>query len=217
MRNRLTWDEENLALTEIQKDSLMKITEPKTPYVRYNAETDEVEGFSSELSSSNHPSQLLELPYVCVKTSHPSIWIVVRVALALRMSPNLRRHPSHPFQKMHQPHLPPYLARAPAHLSHLPCPLAVLPLRPHLSRHVLAQLVAHLVAVLASLRQIVVRSEVCKASTASVEKSRRTRWTKNVSLIYRSLYMAETDPPGPTFSGREARCVCKGSWATLLE
>uniref|UniRef100_A0A0W0FPQ3 Uncharacterized protein n=1 Tax=Moniliophthora roreri TaxID=221103 RepID=A0A0W0FPQ3_MONRR len=40
----LQWDEENLALTEIQKDSLMKITEPKTPYVRYNAETDEVEG-----------------------------------------------------------------------------------------------------------------------------------------------------------------------------
>jgi len=39
----LQWDEENLALTEIQKDSLMKITEPKTPYVRYNAETDEVE------------------------------------------------------------------------------------------------------------------------------------------------------------------------------
>lgn len=40
----LSWDEENLALTEIQKDSLMKITEPKTPYVRYNAETDTVEG-----------------------------------------------------------------------------------------------------------------------------------------------------------------------------
>lgn len=40
----LSWDEENIALTEIQKDSLMKITEPKTPYVRYNAETDTVEG-----------------------------------------------------------------------------------------------------------------------------------------------------------------------------
>ena len=26
----LQWDEENIALTEIQKDSLMKITEPKT-------------------------------------------------------------------------------------------------------------------------------------------------------------------------------------------
>ena len=40
----LQWDEENLALTEAQKDSHMKITEPKTPYVRYNAETDTVEG-----------------------------------------------------------------------------------------------------------------------------------------------------------------------------
>jgi protein phosphatase inhibitor 2 len=40
----LQWDEENLALTELQKDSQMKITEPKTPYVRYNAELDEVEG-----------------------------------------------------------------------------------------------------------------------------------------------------------------------------
>jgi hypothetical protein len=40
----LQWDEANIALTEIQKDSLMKITEPKTPYVRYNPETDEVEG-----------------------------------------------------------------------------------------------------------------------------------------------------------------------------
>jgi len=40
----LQWDETNLALTELQKDSQMKITEPKTPYVRYNAELDEVEG-----------------------------------------------------------------------------------------------------------------------------------------------------------------------------
>lgn len=40
----LQWDEQNIALTEIQKDSLMKITEPKTPYVRYNAETDEIDG-----------------------------------------------------------------------------------------------------------------------------------------------------------------------------
>jgi protein phosphatase inhibitor 2 len=40
----LQWDEANIALTEIQKDSLMKIDEPKTPFVRYNAETDTVEG-----------------------------------------------------------------------------------------------------------------------------------------------------------------------------
>ena len=40
----LQWDEENLALTEAQKDSQMKITEPKTPYVRYDPETDTGEG-----------------------------------------------------------------------------------------------------------------------------------------------------------------------------
>ena len=39
----LQWDEANIALTELEKDSLMKITEPKTPYVRYNAELDTVE------------------------------------------------------------------------------------------------------------------------------------------------------------------------------
>ncbi|KAJ8582220.1 hypothetical protein M405DRAFT_831031 [Rhizopogon salebrosus TDB-379] len=50
----LQWDEENLALTEIQKDSLMKITEPKTPYVRYNAETDEVEGDIPSLDLSGY-------------------------------------------------------------------------------------------------------------------------------------------------------------------
>ncbi|PIL37461.1 hypothetical protein GSI_01155 [Ganoderma sinense ZZ0214-1] len=43
-QHSLQWDEENLALTESQKDSHMKITEPKTPYVRYNAETDTIEG-----------------------------------------------------------------------------------------------------------------------------------------------------------------------------
>jgi len=52
----LQWDEENLALTEIQKDSLMKITEPKTPYVRYNAETDTVEGDIPNLDLGGHYS-----------------------------------------------------------------------------------------------------------------------------------------------------------------
>ena len=50
-RHSLQWDEENLALTEIQKDSLMKITEPKTPFVRYNAELDIVENMEGPLSS----------------------------------------------------------------------------------------------------------------------------------------------------------------------
>ncbi|KAH8830309.1 hypothetical protein DL96DRAFT_1592384, partial [Flagelloscypha sp. PMI_526] len=56
----LQWDEHNIALTEAQKDSTMKITEPKTPYVRYNAETDEIEGDIPNLdlngSSSGGPS-----------------------------------------------------------------------------------------------------------------------------------------------------------------
>jgi hypothetical protein len=56
----LQWDEENIALTEIQKDSLMKITEPKTPYVRYNALTDEVEGGSSILHSETITSHVTE-------------------------------------------------------------------------------------------------------------------------------------------------------------
>ncbi|KAJ1985298.1 hypothetical protein H4R34_000119 [Dimargaris verticillata] len=34
--NRLKWDEDSLMLTEAQKDSKMKITEPKTPFVHYN-------------------------------------------------------------------------------------------------------------------------------------------------------------------------------------
>ncbi|KAK4519564.1 uncharacterized protein ATC70_009800 [Mucor velutinosus] len=39
---RLRWDEANLELTESQKDSTMKVDEPKTPYVRYDAESDQV-------------------------------------------------------------------------------------------------------------------------------------------------------------------------------
>lgn len=58
LAQRLQWDEENIALTELQKDSQMKITEPKTPYVRYNAELDEVEGDIPvfELGRSSAPS-----------------------------------------------------------------------------------------------------------------------------------------------------------------
>ncbi|KEI39744.1 uncharacterized protein L969DRAFT_62669 [Mixia osmundae IAM 14324] len=41
-RSHLTWDEANLNLNELSKEATMKITEPKTPYVRYNPETDEV-------------------------------------------------------------------------------------------------------------------------------------------------------------------------------
>ncbi|KAF9581897.1 hypothetical protein BGW38_000923 [Lunasporangiospora selenospora] len=37
---RLKWDEENLSITEAQKDSTMKIDEPRTPYVHYNPDLD---------------------------------------------------------------------------------------------------------------------------------------------------------------------------------
>ncbi|KAK3832781.1 MAG: hypothetical protein J3R72DRAFT_527316 [Linnemannia gamsii] len=39
---RLKWDEENLIITEAQKDSTMKIDEPKTPFVHYDHELDRV-------------------------------------------------------------------------------------------------------------------------------------------------------------------------------
>ncbi|KAF9111986.1 hypothetical protein BGX27_004167 [Mortierella sp. AM989] len=39
---RLKWDEENLTITEAQKDSTMKIDEPKTPYVYYDHDLDKV-------------------------------------------------------------------------------------------------------------------------------------------------------------------------------
>ncbi|KAA1098056.1 hypothetical protein PGT21_027560 [Puccinia graminis f. sp. tritici] len=60
----LTWDEPNLALNDLNRDSTMKITEPKTPFVRYNAETDEVMDLESipdfdlgRASSSSSSSQ----------------------------------------------------------------------------------------------------------------------------------------------------------------
>ncbi|KAJ2898133.1 hypothetical protein GGI21_004885, partial [Coemansia aciculifera] len=36
----LRWDEDNLRVTEAQKDAKMKVDEPKTPYIRYNPELD---------------------------------------------------------------------------------------------------------------------------------------------------------------------------------
>ncbi|EAL20689.1 hypothetical protein CNBE0540 [Cryptococcus deneoformans B-3501A] len=47
----LQWDEANIALTEVQKDSLMKIDEPKTPYVRYDAINDQVLANDSDVPS----------------------------------------------------------------------------------------------------------------------------------------------------------------------
>ncbi|KAJ2454932.1 hypothetical protein EV183_001193 [Coemansia sp. RSA 2336] len=36
----LRWDEDNLRITEAQKDSTMKVDEPRTPYIHYNQEND---------------------------------------------------------------------------------------------------------------------------------------------------------------------------------
>jgi protein phosphatase inhibitor 2 len=36
----IRWDEENIRVTEEQKDSTMKVTEPKTPYIHYDHEND---------------------------------------------------------------------------------------------------------------------------------------------------------------------------------
>ncbi|KAJ3274465.1 hypothetical protein HDV01_002593 [Terramyces sp. JEL0728] len=44
----IRWDEDNLAITEAQKDSTMKILEPKTPYIHYDASMDELKGTSSQ-------------------------------------------------------------------------------------------------------------------------------------------------------------------------
>lgn len=44
----VVWDEENLAVNELAKDSTMKIDEPKTPWVNYNPETDEVMDLDSQ-------------------------------------------------------------------------------------------------------------------------------------------------------------------------
>lgn len=44
---RLKWDEANLYLTEQQRDSTMKITEPKTPYARQYDPTEDEEELST--------------------------------------------------------------------------------------------------------------------------------------------------------------------------
>jgi hypothetical protein len=44
---RLTWDEENLAAAETERGTLMKIDEPKTPFVRYQPELENEDGGAS--------------------------------------------------------------------------------------------------------------------------------------------------------------------------
>ncbi|TPX33766.1 hypothetical protein SmJEL517_g03430 [Synchytrium microbalum] len=48
--SRIRWDEDNLMMTEAAKGATMKITEPKTPYIHYNADTDTVLGTSANVA-----------------------------------------------------------------------------------------------------------------------------------------------------------------------
>ncbi|KAF5393084.1 hypothetical protein D9757_001266 [Collybiopsis confluens] len=50
----LRWDEANIQSTEFPEGTFTKITEPKTPYVRYNPLTDEVEGEIPNLDLNGH-------------------------------------------------------------------------------------------------------------------------------------------------------------------
>lgn len=58
---RLKWDEANLYLTEQERTSTMKITEPKTPYAKHydpaEDPSDDEEAVTLEASGSNHQNQ----------------------------------------------------------------------------------------------------------------------------------------------------------------
>ncbi|ORX47620.1 hypothetical protein BCR36DRAFT_413562 [Piromyces finnis] len=45
--SRIRWDEDNIMMTEADRGKTMKITEPKTPFIRYNIEKDEVYGHTA--------------------------------------------------------------------------------------------------------------------------------------------------------------------------
>ncbi|KND01492.1 uncharacterized protein SPPG_03292 [Spizellomyces punctatus DAOM BR117] len=58
----IRWDEDNIMLTESQKGNTMKITEPKTPYIRYDSENDMILGSTGnvppmELSDAIYSAQ----------------------------------------------------------------------------------------------------------------------------------------------------------------
>ncbi|ORX80179.1 hypothetical protein BCR32DRAFT_293991 [Anaeromyces robustus] len=45
--SKIRWDEDNIMMTEADRGKTMKITEPKTPFIRYNIEKDEVYGHTA--------------------------------------------------------------------------------------------------------------------------------------------------------------------------
>ncbi|KAJ1555295.1 hypothetical protein HK096_004882 [Nowakowskiella sp. JEL0078] len=63
----LKWDEDNITLTESQKSATMKITEPKTPYIHYNSDTDQVLGTTALI-----PPMELETALNFAKSTMPS-------------------------------------------------------------------------------------------------------------------------------------------------
>ncbi|KAJ1900957.1 hypothetical protein LPJ66_001123 [Kickxella alabastrina] len=62
----LRWDEENIRITEEQKDAKMKVDEPKTPYIRYNPELDadlqEMEDLKLASEISSRSSSVVSSP-----------------------------------------------------------------------------------------------------------------------------------------------------------
>ncbi|KAJ2771524.1 hypothetical protein IWQ57_002179 [Coemansia nantahalensis] len=65
---RLRWDEDNLKITEAQKDAKMKVDEPKTPFIRYNPddadmdEMDEMEDLKLTSGVSSRSSSVASSP-----------------------------------------------------------------------------------------------------------------------------------------------------------
>ncbi|KAJ1803392.1 hypothetical protein LPJ56_005846, partial [Coemansia sp. RSA 2599] len=62
----LRWDEDNIRITEAQKDAKMKVDEPKTPYIRYNPELDadlqEMEDLKLASGMSSRSSSVMSSP-----------------------------------------------------------------------------------------------------------------------------------------------------------
>ncbi|KAL2915410.1 hypothetical protein HK105_205026 [Polyrhizophydium stewartii] len=70
----IVWDEDNLMITEAQKSSTMKITEPKTPFIRYDSSTDQLLGSTAmEISRMRSDTELSEsLPSELEERMHVS-------------------------------------------------------------------------------------------------------------------------------------------------
>ncbi|KAJ2221526.1 hypothetical protein IWW45_008844 [Coemansia sp. RSA 485] len=62
----LRWDEDNIRITEAQKDSKMKVDEPKTPYIRYDPDLDadlqEMEELKLTSEISSRSSSVMSSP-----------------------------------------------------------------------------------------------------------------------------------------------------------